>query len=618
MLERAHSLTSRFELLQQLGAGSHAQVWLARDREEGRQVALKLTKVQLRGGRGIDLEREFELLQRLRHPNVIRAFGVHRSVHQDELHMALAMEYASCGDVSRLRAGPMREVLEIVAPIATALGFVHRAGYVHRDVKSSNILVMSDRTARLSDLGIACPIGALHPAVGSKYSMSPQQRAGMPAAVSDDVFGFGALLYELLCGYPPFYPNADPQQSRAMQPLPTSVPARFRELVLQMLAHEPSERPRNMDTVERELKTAAAEPIGAPRPAKIEPPSLHAAVGESLKAEWRKGAQPAVDPNVLRRQGFRRGLGAAAIAVGLLAVAIVFVVLPKLVDRGGETSAAQTAQVQTAPSAAPAAPAAEKKEVDFAALARAKQHVEEMRTTLEQRFTKLRNEAADRWGNDTLQLATREWETADKNMEAREYTQAEGHLAAVQKDIETLEQRAPTVLAEQLNLADAALAAGRSSDATNTYELAKKIDPNNARAAHGLKRAATLDQVLALIAKAELAEKAGDLNGALGGFRQVLALDSETARASEGVSRIESHLANDAFASAMARGFSALAAKNYDGAPLGSRRLVRFAPPPRKSIKGSSKSNKNSARRVSRRSWHKRPRRNRRSTGMRR
>src|SRR4051812_37589206 len=170
MLERAHSLTSRFELLRQLGAGSHAQVWLAHDREERRQVAVKLTKVQLPGGPAIDLEREYELLQRLRHPNVVRAFGVHRSVHHDELHIALAMEYASCGDVSRLRAGPMREVLEIVAPIATALGFIHRAGFVHRDVKSSNILVMSDRTVRLSDLGIASPIGALHPTAGSKYS----------------------------------------------------------------------------------------------------------------------------------------------------------------------------------------------------------------------------------------------------------------------------------------------------------------------------------------------------------------------------------------------------------------------------------------------------------------
>jgi len=570
MLERAPPLSTRFELLRQLGAGSHAQVWLAQDLDDRRQIALKLMKIHPRGDRVIDLEREFELLRDVQHPHVIRAFGVHRGVHQDELHVALAMEYASCGDVSRLRAGPMRDVLQIVASIAGALGFLHRRGLVHRDVKSSNILVMSDRTARLSDLGIASALGTLHPAVGSKYSMSPQQRAGLPAAIADDIFGFGALLYELLCGYPPFYPHADPQQSRAIEPLPNSVPARLRTLVLQMLMHEPSERPRNMDTVERELKAAATEPMGAPvdaaRTAKIEPPSLHAVQGEPLKAEWRKSNQPPVDPSALQRQGFRRGLGAAAIAVGVLAVAIVFVVLPKLVDRGSESASAPTTQASTPSAAAVTPPVPEKKEVDFAELARAKQHVEEMRAALDERLTKLRNEAADRWGNDTLPSALREWEDADRNIESREYPEAEAHLTVVQKDIETLEQRAPVVLAEQLTRGDAALADGNSADAKSAYELAKQIDPKNARVLHGLKRAATLDQVLALLITAERAEKDGNLNAAMGEFRQALALDNETARASDGVSRIQAHLANDAFASAMARGYSALAAKNYDEA----------------------------------------------------
>jgi tetratricopeptide (TPR) repeat protein len=189
-----------------------------------------------------------------------------------------------------------------------------------------------------------------------------------------------------------------------------------------------------------------------------------------------------------------------------------------------------------------------------------------MRAGLEERLTKLRSKAAERWGNDPLQSALREWADADEAMESREYTEAEAHLSAVQKDIETLEQRAPVVLAEQLKVGDTAIVEGNSADAKSAYELAKQIDPNNARALHGLKRAETLDQVLALLITAERAEKDGNLNGAIGQFRQALALDNETTRASEGVSRIEAHLANDAFASAMARGYSALAAKNYDGA----------------------------------------------------
>jgi hypothetical protein len=561
MLGRNEAFTSRFALLRQLGAGSHSEVWLAQDCEGSREVALKLTRL------GIEhVEREFELLERWRHPHIIRAYGVHCGVFRGEPRVALAMEYAAGGDVARLRGGPLQDVLKIVVPLAAALGSLHRGGWVHRDVKSSNILLMSDGVAKLSDLGIAGAIGSSHAALGSRYSMSPQQRAGGAAAIADDIFGFGALLYELICGYPPFYPHTVPQQSHNVAPLPESVPVRLRELVLRMLAFEPAERPDDMDTVERELKSASGELNDVRHAVRIEPPSLHAVHGEPLRAEWRKHTQASVDPLAIRRQGFRRGLGVAAIAVGLIAVAIVFFALPKWVDRENASAATQVTPSANATQPAPQTPAAEKKEVDFATLARAKQHAEEMRGALEERLNKLRARAAEKWGNQTLQAATAAWTLADQKMEAREYTEAEAHFGEVQKHIEALEARLPAALDEQLKLGDAALADGRSADATAAYGLAKQIDANNARAAHGLKRAATLDQVLALVADADRLEKNGDLNGAVGVYRQALALDNETARASEGVTRIEAQLANDAFASAMARGYSALAAKNYAGA----------------------------------------------------
>jgi hypothetical protein len=561
MLERNETFASRFVLLRRLGAGARSQVWLALDRDEQREIALKLTQPA-----SAAIEREYELLQRWRHPHIVRAFGVHRGMYRGEPHVALAMEHAAAGDVAKFRVSPHQEVLKVVVPVARALGFLHRAGWVHRDVKSSNVLLMSDGAPKLSDLGIAAAIGSLHAAPGSRYSMSPQQRAGGAAAVADDIFGLGALLYELICGYPPFYPHTDPQQSHTIRPLPDAAPMRLRELVLRMLACEPAERPDDMDTVERELKSASGEPRDAQHHVHIEPPSLHAVHGEPLRAEWRKSTQAAVDPLAIRRQGFRRGLSAAAIAMGVLAVAIVFLVLPKWVGQGDESAASRAAQPASVVQAASQAPAEDKKEVDFAALARAKQHAEEMRAALDDRFNKLRDHAAEKWGKDTLQQATAAWALADQKMQSREYTDAEAHFGEVQKAIETLEARLPVALEEQLNLGDSALAEGRSADATAAYGLAKQIDANNARAAHGLKRAATLDQVLALVANADLLEKNGDMNGAVAGYRQALALDNETARASEGVARIEAQLANDAFASAMARGYSALAVKNYAGA----------------------------------------------------
>src|SRR5690606_36445773 len=108
-----------------------------------------------------------------------------------------------------------------------------------------------------------------------------------------------------------------------------------------------------------------------------------------------------------------------------------------------------------------------------------------------------------------------------------------------------------------------ALEQGRSEDARAAFGLAAKIEPGNQVASRGLKRASTLDEVLALLARAERLEREGDRNAAIGEFRKALALDNEARRASEGIARIEAQLASDAFASAMARGFSALAQKDY-------------------------------------------------------
>jgi tetratricopeptide (TPR) repeat protein len=330
-----------------------------------------------------------------------------------------------------------------------------------------------------------------------------------------------------------------------------------------------------MRSIERELSAALAslpppaimssmnEPSPI-KPTRIEPPGLRLppGQGEPLRGEWQRSAASRVSEDELRRQGFRRGLGASLIALGIVGVAIVFFVLPKWVARE---------QPVAPPSAAVVAPKAEdtlveKKEIDFAALAKAKQEAEEVRAGIDERLQKLTTRAAAVWGGEEFARANERLAAGDQDFSAREYQAAVQKFAEIPPLLDTLERRAPTILAEQLKAGAKAIQEGRSADAKTAFELATKIEPNNQVAARGLKRATTLDEVLALLTKSERLEKEGDATAAADGFRKALALDADTARASEGLARISSRQASDAFASAMARGYSALAAANYSQA----------------------------------------------------
>lgn len=570
MRESGQALSARFILIERLGEGGGGEVWSAEDRERGERVALKILSPALaRNAAAIAaLERECVRVRALDHPNILRVDDVYRVAQS----VWLAMEYAGGGDLRQMRGRGVEQIVRSVHPIAAALAYAHEAGVMHRDVKPANVLLSNDGAPKLADFGMALEadaFAATDAGRGSLYTMSPQQRDGEAAHASDDVYGLGALLYELLRGYPPFYPDASLERIRHERPapLPESTPARLAQLVMQMLAKQRAERP-DMRTVERELKRALeAAPLSNMtneptlhrqesvriEPPSVRPPSVH---GEPLRGEWRRGADAANDPHV-RRRSIRRVLGSAGIASALAGLAVVFLVLPRVVEQTGPAR-----YVPAASTVAPETPI-EKEQVDFAALARAKQEADERRAPLAERLKKLTERAADRWGAVDYQAATGKLAAGDAAYEQREYIAAVEQFAAVEPLLTALEQRAGVALKEQLQAGAEALAAGRSADAQAAFELAAKIEPANAIAAQGLKRTATLDEVLRLVAGAEQLEKSGDMNGAVGAFRKALALDAQAPRAADGVARIEARLAGDAFASAMARGYGALASADY-------------------------------------------------------
>jgi hypothetical protein len=175
------------------------------------------------------------------------------------------MELADGGNLSALRGMGYLQIVPVLLEVAAALGYAHSRGVVHRDLKASNVLFDSSGQTKLADFGVAAVLrgsGAEQDIArafgGSPFTASPEQLRGEPPSPSDDIYGFGALAYELLAGHQPYFPNFDAGQIQSGV-VPQLVPARrapvqLIELVMQMLAKRVEERPGSMHEVAEALE----------------------------------------------------------------------------------------------------------------------------------------------------------------------------------------------------------------------------------------------------------------------------------------------------------------------------------------------------------------------------
>lgn len=255
-------LSSRYTLLEKLGTGGQAEVWRARDETAGIEVALKI----LNPAHAHDeaawtaLVREHAIASKLDHPAILKVYPPHREGD----FVALPMELASGGDLRRLRGKSYLDVVPVLIDIAQGLEYAHEHGVIHRDLKPGNILFDARGRVRIADFGIAGMPGEVPPAGTrpglSPFTASPEQLRGEPPAISDDIYGLGALAYELLSGYPPYYPRFEVKRVLE-EPVPDLKPAHImpRQLVstvMRMLSKRATHRPRTMREVIDELDAA--------------------------------------------------------------------------------------------------------------------------------------------------------------------------------------------------------------------------------------------------------------------------------------------------------------------------------------------------------------------------
>lgn len=262
-------LNNRYEVVEQIGKGGMAVVYRARDQMLERQVAVKVLREDYSSDATFQerFRQEARAAANLTHPNIVTVhdFGL------DNGQLFIVMENVPGTDLKTLLRKRGRfspgEALPLMIQACAGIGYAHRAGLVHCDVKPQNMLVTPDMRLKVTDFGIARALSTIKPdeqsdiVWGSPQYFAPEQAAGAAPSPASDVYSIGIILYELLTGSLPFqaatasdlahlHLEAEPPLLSEM--LPEVSPA-LEQILLKVLAKEPAQRYRTADQLGRVL-----------------------------------------------------------------------------------------------------------------------------------------------------------------------------------------------------------------------------------------------------------------------------------------------------------------------------------------------------------------------------
>ena len=284
---KGQNVYGRYTLIKVIGRGGMGVVWLARDEKLERDVALKFLPETIVHDRALldELKRETRRSLELTHPHIVRIYDF----VDNETSGCISMEYVDGDTLSNLRADKPHKVFEAhdlkdwTSQLCDALDYAHtHARIIHRDLKPANLMVNTRGDLKVSDFGISRSLSDSVSMLtmeqgrsGTLVFMSPQQLDGERGSHLDDVYSFGATVYELLTSKPPFSSGNVDRQIREKIPPPMTVRRKeleiegepidetWEKVIAACLAKDPTRRPQSFAEIAQKLEIASPKTVRA-------------------------------------------------------------------------------------------------------------------------------------------------------------------------------------------------------------------------------------------------------------------------------------------------------------------------------------------------------------------
>lgn len=255
-----------YRVLSLVGKGGMARVYRCQHRQTGQIMAIKVLQLAEDFNGSALFEREIRAMSQLRHPYIVPLEEYFLS--PELAYLVMPYFESTVADRLNVRLYSPREAAQALTHLAHALDYAHSLGYIHCDLKPSNLMLDNQGRLYLADFGLVKSIGRRgnEPfAFGTPPYMAPELADGAPADVRTDVYALGVVLYEMLSGHRPFEAERVTDyfylHRRAMPPAPSQlnkVPPALDDVVLSALSKSPAERPQSAGEFARLFQAAVA------------------------------------------------------------------------------------------------------------------------------------------------------------------------------------------------------------------------------------------------------------------------------------------------------------------------------------------------------------------------